>query len=107
MNQLDRLSCGKHISAELTQVIHRIKELYGDNLEVVSARGDWITIRARKITDTHFLKDLMDKKDQIFPKHKLNEFQVLCPWDLRSGKGIEIHYLGNTRNEYRPGYWWV
>lgn len=90
----------------MLEVIKRIQELYGDNLRIVSANGDRITIQAKTVLETHFLKDLMDNQNKIFLNDQLNRFQVLCPWDYLSGRGIEIHYLSSP-GAYQPGYWWV
>lgn len=107
MDDLQRLTCGQIIPAEMSELIKRIQALYGDKLEIVSVDPPWFTVQSRKITDTHLLKAMMDDQKKIFLDDQLSRFQVLCPWDYRTGRGIRIHYLGYASNGYWPGYWWV
>jgi hypothetical protein len=107
MEELERLTCGQKIPAELLDLIKRIQELYDDKLRIVSVEGHWITVEARRLTDTHLLKQMMDDEKKIFLKDQLNRFQILCPWDYRTGRGIKIRYLGLGTNGAMPGFWWI
>ncbi|HYW42730.1 MAG TPA: hypothetical protein VE959_07730 [Bryobacteraceae bacterium] len=112
------MSAGKQIPTRITEVLERMRNMYGGNLVITRVTASEIELHARNMTDARLIADMMTRKNEIFGAFALAtgagcvlgppDFQILCEQAARAGQtGLFLRYLPNTpnRQDYLAGYW--
>ena len=105
--QLIRQFAGRKVVPEIFEVVNRLTEMFGNDLDIIELNGGFLNFRIGSWADRTLIRHLEQHQSAIFP-HGVGQWQVLCPWGTEAGRGIFLHHLPSisARRNYRSGFWY-
>ena len=105
--QLTRQFAGRIVVPEVVDIVNRLSEMFGSDLDIIELNGGFLNFRIGSWADRTLIRHLERRQAMLFPRG-VGHWQILCPWGTEAGRGIFLHHLPSIseRRNYRSGFWY-